>query len=83
MPYWKSTTAEREQNWKELVANADHLRTLTEEANFQDDLPGIYYKLALGSWRLGDEQSAREHAVKSLSLFEPFRNAPTVDLSIA
>lgn len=83
VPYWKSTIAEKEQNWKELIANAHHLRKLTEEENFQDDLPRIYYKLALGSWRLGEEKSAREQAAKSLSLFEPFKNAPTVDLSIA
>ena len=83
LPYWKGTIAEKEQNWKELIANAHHLRKLTEDENFQDDLPRIYYKLALGSWRLGEEKSAREHAAKSLSLFEPFRNATTVDLSIA
>ena len=83
VPYWKSTIAERDQNWNALITNAHLLRKLTEEENFQDDLPGIYYKLALGSWRLGDERSAREHAAKSLSLFEPFRNAATVDLSIA
>jgi CHAT domain-containing protein len=83
VPYWKSTIAERDQNWKELITNAHHLRKLTEDENFQDDLPRIYYKLALGSWRLGDERSAREHAAKSLSLFVPFRNTPTVDLSIA
>lgn len=83
VPYWKSTIAENEQNWKDLIANAHHLRKLTEDENFQDDLPRIYYKLALGSWRLGEEKSAREHAAKSLSLFEPFRNATTVDLSIA
>jgi len=83
VPYWRSTIAERDQDWKELVTNANHLRKLTEQENFQDDLPQIYYKLALGSWRLGDERSARQHAAKSLSLFEPFRNTPTVDLSIA
>lgn len=83
VPYWKGAIAEKEQNWKELIANAHHLRKLTEDENFQDDLPRIYYKLALGSWRLGEEKSAREHAAKSLSLFEPFRNATTVDLSIA
>jgi len=83
VPYWKGTIAEKEQNWKELIANAHHLRKLTEDENFQDDLPRIYYKLALGSWRLGEEKSAREYAAKSLSLFEPFRNTATVDLSIA
>jgi len=83
VPYWKSSIAERDQNWKELITNAHHLRKLTEDENFQDDLPRIYYKLALGSWRLGDEKSAREFAAKSLNLFEPFRNSPTVDLSIA
>ncbi|MBK6589857.1 MAG: hypothetical protein IPG22_16340 [Acidobacteria bacterium] len=83
VPYWRSTIAERDQNWKELITNAHHLRKLTENENFQDDLPRIYFKLALGSWRLGDERSAREYAAKSLSLFEPFRNSPTVDLSIA
>ena len=83
VPYWKGTIAEKEQNWKELIANAHHLRKLTEDENFQDDLPRIYYKLALGSWRLGEEKSAREYTAKSLSLFEPFRNTTTVDLSIA
>lgn len=83
VPYWKSTIAERDQNWKELITNSHHLRKLTEDENFQDDLPRIHYKLALGSWRVGDERSAREHAAKSLSLFEPFRNSPAVDLSIA
>jgi len=83
VPYWKSTIAEKEQNWKELIANALHLRKLNEDENFQDDLPQIYYKLALGSWRLGEEKSAREYAARSLSLFEPFRNTSTVDLSIA
>ena len=83
VPYWRSTIAERDQNWKELITNAHHLRKLTENENFQDDLPWIYFKLALGSWRLGDERSAREYAAKSLSLFEPFRNSPTVELSIA
>ena len=83
VPYWKSTIAERDQNWKELITNSHKLRKLTEDENFQDDLPRIYYNLALGSWRLGDERSAREHAAKSLSLFEPFRITPTVDLSIA
>jgi len=83
VPYWRSTIAERDQDWKALVTNAHYLRKLTEQENFQDDLPQIYYKLALGSWRLREEQSAREHAAKSLSLFEPFRNTPIVDLSIA
>lgn len=83
LPYWKSTIAERDQNWKELITNAHRLRKLTEQEHFQDDLPRIYYKLAMGSWRLGDEGPAREYAAKSLSLFEPFRNSPAVDLSIA
>jgi hypothetical protein len=42
VPYWKGTIAEKEQNWKELIANAHHLRKLTEDENFQDDLPRIY-----------------------------------------
>lgn len=83
VPYWKSTIAERDQNWKELVNNAESLRELTEESNFNDDLPGIYYKLALGTWHLGDEKSAREYAAKALLAFEPFRNSPRSDLSLA
>ena len=83
LPYWKSTIAERDHNWKELVRHAESLRKMTEVSSFQDDLPGIYYKLALGSWRLGDVRSAREYTNKALSLFEPFRNTTSTNLSIA
>lgn len=83
VPYWKSRIAERDENWKELVHHSESLRKMTEESSFQDDLPGIYFKLALGSWRLGDVRSAKEHANKALSLFEPFRNTTSTNLSIA
>lgn len=83
LPYWKSTISERDQNWKELVNHAESLRKMTEENSFQDDLPGIYYKLALGSWRLGDVKSAREYTNKALSLFEPFRSTTSTNVSIA
>lgn len=83
LPYWKSTIAERDHNWKELVRHAESLRRMTEESSFRDDLPQIYYKLALGSWRLGDAKSAREYASKALSIFEPFRNTTSTNLSIA
>ncbi|MBK9154520.1 MAG: CHAT domain-containing protein [Chloracidobacterium sp.] len=82
IPYWKSTIAERDKNWKELINHSETLRRLTEEANYRDDLPGIYYKLALGSWRSGDERSAREFASKALGAFEPFRNSDAPSLSI-
>lgn len=83
VPYWKTMIAERDKNWKELIDNAEFLRKATEESNFQDDLPGIYYKLALGSWRLGNEKAAKDHARKALSLFEPFRSTSIPNLSIA
>ncbi|HQU91486.1 MAG TPA: CHAT domain-containing protein, partial [Pyrinomonadaceae bacterium] len=83
VPYWKSRIAERDHNWKDLVQHSESLRRITEENNFQDDLPGIYYKLALGNWRLGDAKSAREYASKALSIFEPFRSTTSSNLSIA
>ncbi|MGE3951496.1 MAG: CHAT domain-containing protein [Pyrinomonadaceae bacterium] len=83
VPYWRSRIAERDQDWKNLVHHSESLRKMTEESSFQDDLPGIYYKLALGSWRLGDVRSAREYTKKALSLFEPFRNTTSTNLSIA
>lgn len=83
IPYWRTTIAEQTRNWKELVFNAERLRDLTEKLNYQEDLPGIYYKLALGSLRLGDESNARNYANKALALFEPFRNDANVNLSIA
>jgi CHAT domain-containing protein len=83
VPYWKSRIAERDQNWRDLVHHSESLRKMTEESSFQDDLPGIYYKLALGSWRLGDVRSAREYTKKAVSLFEPFRNTTSTNLSIA
>lgn len=83
VPYWRSRIAERDQDWKNLFHHSESLRKMTEENSFQDDLPGIYYKLALGSWRLGDAKSAREYTNKALSLFEPFRNTTSTNLSIA
>lgn len=83
VPYWRSRIAERDHDWKNLVHHSESLRKMTEESSFQDDLPGIYYKLALGSWRLGDVRSAREYTKKALSLFEPFRNTTSTNLSIA
>ncbi len=83
LPYWKSTLAKRDHNWKELLRHAESLRKMTEESSFQDDLPGIYYKLAFGSWRLGDVSSAREYTKKALALFEPFRSTTSTNLSIA
>ena len=82
IPYWKSTIAEWDKNWKELISQSETLRKLTEGANYHDDLPGIYYKLALGSWRLGDERSARDYASKALAAFEPFRGSNAPSLSI-
>lgn len=84
IPYWKSTIAERDSNWKELINQSETLRRLTEEANYRDDLPGVYYKLALGSWRSGDERSARVYASKALEAFEPFRgsNAPALSIGL-
>lgn len=83
VPYWRSRIAERDQDWKNLFHHSESLRKMTEESSFQDDLPGIYYKLALGSWRLGDVKSAREYTKQALSLFEPFRNTTSTNLSIA
>lgn len=83
VPYWKSTIAERDRNWKDLIEQEQILLKLTQESNFEDDLPGIFYKLAFGSWRLGDERIARDYALKSLEAFEPFRNESDVSLSIA
>ena len=83
VPYWKSTIAERDRNWKDLIEQEQILLKLTQESHFEDDLPGIYYKLAFGSWRLGDEKKARAYALKSLETFEPFRNESDVSLSIA
>ncbi|MGD9628516.1 MAG: CHAT domain-containing protein [Pyrinomonadaceae bacterium] len=83
VPYWRSRIAEGDQDWKNLVRHSESLRKMTEESSFQDDLPGIYYKLAMGSWRLGDVRSAREYSKKALSLFEPFRNTTSTNLSIA
>lgn len=83
VPYWKSTIAERDRNWKDLISQEQTLLKLTHESNFEDDLPGIFYKLALGFWKLGDERIALDYALKSLEAFEPFRNESDVSLSIA
>ena len=83
VPYWKTTIAERDQDWKELFDQAEILLKITEDSNFQDDLPNIYYKLALASWKLGSAKAAKTYAIQSLELFEPLRISPSSGLTLA
>lgn len=83
LPYWRATIAERDLDWNSLITHADKLRKLSEASNFLDDIPGIYYKLALGNFRAGQGQAARTFAIKGLSLVERFRSTSRSNLSIS
>lgn len=83
VPYWRAAIAERDLNWNGLLTHADNLRRLSEANNFLDDLPGIYYKLALGNFRTGHGRTARTFALRAISLIEHFRSTTRANLSIS
>ncbi|MBK6588013.1 MAG: CHAT domain-containing protein [Acidobacteria bacterium] len=53
------------------------LEKITEEGNFREDLPGVYFSLAKGYWQLKEQQLAIEYARRSAAIIESDR--PTED----
>ena len=54
VPYWKAILAEKRKDWAKLIEQMEVLRKITEERNFREDLPLIYFSLAKGHWGLID-----------------------------
>lgn len=81
VPHWKAILAESRKDWIGLIEQLKVLRKLTEESNFREDLPGIYFSLAKGYWGLGDRELAIDFAKGSAAIIEGDR--PTEDTMLS
>lgn len=84
VPYWRLTIAEHNRDWPRMIERAEALKTLADEQNFRDDLPGIYFSLAKGYRGIRNTDLAIEYAKRSAAIVEgdrPVGNAP-LSLSI-
>ncbi len=80
---WKAILAERRKDWAALIEQMEFVRKITEESNFRDDLPGVYFALAKGHWGLGKEEMAAEYARRSASIVESDRPTGDAPLSLS
>lgn len=83
VPHWKAILAERKKDWTGLIEQMEILRKITEERNFREDLPLIYFSLAKGYWGLGEHQSALAYAMRSAAIIESDRPAEDAPLSLS
>lgn len=83
VPHWKAILAERRKDWAELIEQMEVLRKITEERNFREDLPLIYFSLAKGHWGLGKQELAVEYARRSAAIIESDRPAGDAPLSLS
>lgn len=77
VPHWKAILAERRKDWAGLIKQMKVLEKITEEGNFREDLPGVYFSLAKGYWQLKEQELAIEYARRSAAIIETDR--PTED----
>ena len=68
IPHWKAILAERRKDWAGLVKQMKVLEKLTEEGNFREDLPGVYFSLAKGYWQLKELELAIGYARRSAAI---------------
>lgn len=83
VPHWKSILAERRRDWPASIEQLEILRKPTEQANFRDDLPGIYFSLAKAYWGLGKRESAIDYARRSAAILEDDRPKGEAPLSLS
>ena len=83
VPYWKSTIAEKNKDWRGMLEQNEVLRSLSEGQNFREDLPGIYLNLAKAHLGLGDREKARESAMRSVALVDESQRTDNAPLSLA
>lgn len=81
VPHWKAILAERRKDWAGLIAQMEVLRKITEEQNFREDLPVVYFSLAKGHRGLGKQELAIEYARRSAVIIENDR--PTGDATLS
>jgi len=83
IPHWKAILAERKKGWAGLIEQMKTLQKITEEGNFREDLPGVYFGLAKGYWGLGDRELAIDFAKRSAAIIESDRPAGDTVLSLS
>lgn len=83
VPHWKAIMAERRKDWAGLIEQMNVLRKITEESNFREDLPGIYFSLAKGYWGLGDQGLGSDFAKRSAAIIEGDRPKEDTMLSLS
>ena len=81
VPHWKAILAERRKDWAGLIKQMKVLEEITEEGNFREDLPGVYFSLAKGYWQLKEQEVAIEYAKRSAAIIESDR--PTEDTMLS
>jgi len=81
VPHWKAILAERRKDWAGLIKQMKVLEKITEEGNFREDLPGVYFSLAQGYWQLKEQEVAIEYAKRSAAIIESDR--PTEDTMLS
>lgn len=83
VPYWKLTLAEHKKDWAGVIEQAELLRKISEEQNFREDLPGIYFSLAKGYRGQGRPDLAIEYARRSIGIVEGDRPVGDAPLSLS
>lgn len=83
VPHWKAILAERRKDWATSIEQGELVRKITEERNFRDDLPGVYFSLAKGYWGSGKQELAIEYARRSAAIVENDRPTGDAPLSLS
>lgn len=83
IPHWKAILAERRKDWSGLIEQMELLRKITEERNFREDLPVVYFGLAKGFWASGKPEQAVEYARRSVAIVEDDRPIGDAPLSLS
>lgn len=83
VPHWKAILAERRKDWPSLIGQMEILRKISEERNFREDLPAVYFGLAKGHWGLGKQDMALEYAKRSAAIVEGDRSSGDTPLSLS
>lgn len=80
--YWKIAIAEKNHDWKRLIAFNQELLDLNTKNNFRDGLPKIHLNFAKANFQLGQRQASIKYLEKSLGDIEEIRRSQNARLSL-
>lgn len=80
--FWKTTIAEKNENWERMLAVNQELLELTTGGNFREDLPLVYFNLAKAYFRLNQIPASLKNLEKSLACVEEIRQSENSNLSL-